>query len=246
MALREKNVAYLEGNGNIFLHQGATFLFIDTEKPAKRHKRQATGFTETETKLLYQLLLDEGLVRLSYREIAETTNTALGGITPLFKKLATQGFLIKEPEATLRNKTELLNRWVAAYEEKVNLKLTKGSFRFVERDGFKNWKQMQLTEGQTWWGAEPAAELLTNYLQPGILTLYTREDRVALMRKYRIIPDPKGNLLLNAPFWPQRVDTKDFCVPPLLVYADLVITGDHRCIETAQKIYDEVLKLVME
>ena len=57
------------------------------EKPVRRQKKQVAGFTETEVKLLYLLLLDEKLVRLTYREVAEATNTALGSVTPLFKKL---------------------------------------------------------------------------------------------------------------------------------------------------------------
>ncbi|MBC3833208.1 hypothetical protein H8K33_16990 [Undibacterium amnicola] len=36
-------------------------------------------------------------------------------------------------------------------------------------------------------------------------------------------------------------------VPPLLVYADLMATGDARCIETAKMIYDEhVARLLAE
>ena len=31
-------------------------------------------------------------------------------------------------------------------------------------------------------------------------------------------------------------------VPPLLLYADLMNTNDRRCIETAQKIYDEFIQ----
>lgn len=244
--LRQKDIAYLEGNGNIFLHQDATFLFIDTEKTGPKQKKQTAGFTEAEAKLLYLLLIDEKLVRLTYREIAEVTNTALGGITPLFNKLTTRGFLTKGKGAPLKNKHELLNHWVAAYQEKLQTKLTLGRFRFVEKDTFYNWRALQLTKRQTWWGGEPAADLLTNYLRPGELRLYTREDRTDLIRKYRLAPDPTGNVLLKTPFWPRQADTYDLSVPPLLVYADLIITGDHRCIETAQKIYDEVLKPILE
>ncbi|WP_405041606.1 type IV toxin-antitoxin system AbiEi family antitoxin [Polaromonas sp.] len=30
----------------------------------------------------------------------------------------------------------------------------------------------------------------------------------------------------------------DACVPPVLVYADLLATGDARCIETAKRLYE--------
>ena len=37
-------------------------------------------------------------------------------------------------------------------------------------------------------------------------------------------------------------EVNDNTVPPLLIYTDLMNTGDHRCIETAQKIYNELFK----
>ncbi len=238
--LRAENIAYLEGNGNIFFQDGATFFFIDTQKrPGDNAGTRPAGFTETETRLLYHFLLDETLINLTYREIADKTATALGGITPLFKKLIAQGFLVKGRETTsLKNKQELLAQWVAAYEEKLHPKLPLGRFRFVEKEQFEAWKGLELERGRTWWGSEPAADLLTHYLRPGILSLYTREDRLALMKKYRLAPDPKGNVVLLHPFWPEGADTIELTVPPLLVYADLLATGDHRCIETAQLLYE--------
>lgn len=241
--LRANHIAYLEGNGNIFLYEDTTFLLIDTQKPtALRKEKLPTGFTEAETRLLYQLLLDETLLCLTYREISEKTATALGGITPLFNKLTHQGFLLKSRDTVeLRNKKELLDRWVAAYEKKLYPKLPIGRFRFAQKERFEDWKELELKEGKTWWAAEPAANLLTNYLKPGVLSIYTREDRLTLMKKYHLAPDPKGNVVLLQPFWPEGADTKELTVPPLLVYADLLATGEHRCIETAQVLYERSL-----
>ena len=42
-------------------------------------------------------------------------------------------------------------------------------------------------------------------------------------------------------FWQDEEANHD-TVPPLLVYVDLMNTGDRRCIETAQKIYDAQLQ----
>ncbi|MBS1908251.1 MAG: hypothetical protein JST03_00090, partial [Bacteroidetes bacterium] len=86
--------------------------------------------------------------------------------------------------------------------------------------------------------------LLTNYLRPAELTLYSTETRNDLIKNYRLIPDEKGNVKAYEKFWNNGdVNTnantvEDVVVPPLLVYADLMNTNDRRCIETAQKIYD--------
>jgi hypothetical protein len=39
-------------------------------------------------------------------------------------------------------------------------------------------------------------------------------------------------------FW-MLTDPVDIVVPPLIAYADLIGTGKKRCIETAQKIYEQ-------
>jgi hypothetical protein len=44
------------------------------------------------------------------------------------------------------------------------------------------------------------------------------------------------------PFWGNMATTtRPDIVHPVLVYADLLATGDARCIETAQLVYDEYL-----
>ena len=94
---------------------------------------------------------------------------------------------------------------------------------------------------KTLWGAEPAGDLLTDYLRPGELTMYTLEDKRELIKNYRLIPDEKGNVKVYQKFW-NYDEVNDNIVPPLLVYIDLMNTNDRRCKETAQKIYEQLLQ----
>jgi hypothetical protein len=116
-----------------------------------------------------------------------------------------------------------------------------GSFRFLKQEDFHNWKNLPLKSGKTWWGGEPAADLYTNYLKPEILTLYTLESRSELVKHYRLIPDPNGHVQVYQRFW-KKDEVNDVMVPPLLIYADLMNTGDRRCIEAGEKIYNELLQ----
>ena len=128
--------------------------------------------------------------------------------------------------------------------QKLQPGLQAGQFRFLDKDGLYNWKNLPLKEN-SWWGGEPAADLLTGDLRPGNLTLYSREDRLTLMRHYKLVPDPGGYLTLLHPFWPAWADSKEKIVSPLLVYAELLLTGDARCIETALKIYEQALTPIL-
>ena len=97
-------------------------------------------------------------------------------------------------------------------------------------DDFNDWKKTTLKEGETYWGGEPAGDLLTNFLRPAELTLYTTEKRGDLMKNYRLIPDVQGLLKVYQKFWTGNT------MPLVLVYADLMGEGDRRCRETAEKI----------
>ena len=242
--LRQNNIGYLEANGNIYLKIKETILWIDTNKPIDTDNKKSTrAFTKTGLKVVFQFLVDENWVNKPYRKIAEQTGTGIGNITNIILGLKQDGFLIPiaKNEYKLNNKKELLNKWIAAYDMRLKPTLKVGTFRFLKENDFTNWKNIPIQNGKTWWGGEPAADLKTNYLRPAELTLYTTETRNELIKNYRLIPDEKGNIKIFNIFWKPEEGYNNI-VPILLVYADLINTNDRRCIENAQKIYDEFLQ----
>jgi len=242
--LREHNVAYLEANGNIFLKHNGIMLLIETNKPLAIEKETGNrAFTKTGLKVVFEFLRNETWVNQTYQVIAEHTGTTVGNVHKIITGLQQNGFLlpIRKNEYRLNNKKELLNKWMAAYEEKLKPTLRIGRFRFLKKDDFINWKRIQLKPGKTTWGGEPAGDLLTNYLRPEELTLYTNEARTELVKNYRLIPDEKGNIKVYQKFW-RKDNAEAITAPHLLVYADLMNMNDRRCRETAQKIYDEFLQ----
>jgi len=243
--LRHNNIAYLEENGNIFLKNNETTLWIDTNKAVETDKNTGTrAFTKTGLKVLFQFLMDETWINRPYRQIAEQTGTGIGNITNIIRGLNQDGFLlhIAKNEYKIPDKMVLINKWVAAFDLRLKPTLNIGRFRFLKNEDFNNWKNLPLHNGKTYWGGEPAADLLTKYLRPAELTLYTTETRNELIKNYRLIPDEKGNIKAYQKFWHYDNDIKDNIVPPLLIYADLINTNDRRCTETAQKIQDEFLQ----
>ena len=242
--LREHQIAYLEANGNAYINHKHAFIWIDGNKAIKLHKGTGNrAFTKTGLRVVYEFLLDENWINKPYREIAEKANTGLGNINNVINGLKTEGFLIKlnKNEYRLQNKKELLQKWIGAYEKHLKPLLLIGKFRFAQNEDFLNWNKLELKKDKTWWGGEPAGDLLTNYLRPGELTLYTLEERMQLIKHYHLLPDPNGNVNVYKAFWYQEDKVSGNVVPPLLTYADLVNTGDKRCLETAKLIYDELL-----
>jgi len=242
-ALRNNQVAYLEANGNIFLHQQDTMIWIDAQQPIKTKKETGNrAFTKTGLKVVFHFLLHEDDINLRYREIANRAGAALGNINNIINGLKETGFVINLDKElyNLTNKKALLDRWITGYAEQLKPGLHIGNFRFVKEEDFLNWKALPIANGKTFWGGEAAGSLLTNYLKPAELTLYTTETRNELLKNYRLIPDEKGNVKLFKKFWHNEATGN--IVPPLLAYADLTINGDRRSLETAKKIYDEFLQ----
>ena len=242
--LRHNNIAYLEANGNIFLKNEDTLIWIDANKPLEQDTKTTTrAFTKTGLRVVYQFLIDEQWINKPYRQIAEQTGTGIGNVTNIIKGLLQEGFLlpIAKKEYKVSNKEKLLDKWAIAYGEKLKESLKIGTFRFLKEVDFINWKKLQLTNNKTWWGGEPAGDLLTNFLKPAELTLYTTETRNEIIKNYKLIPDEKGNVKIYQKFWNEVENKKENCVDPLLIYVDLMNENDRRCTETAKKIYDEYL-----
>jgi hypothetical protein len=241
--LKEKGIAYLTINGNTYINHKNTIVMIEGLKTVPLEKENINrAFTKTGLKVLFHFLEFEQDLNLPYRDIARLTDVALANINYVINGLKEDGYLINQDKNNYKliRKKELFERWIVAYGEKLKPALEIGKFRFLNPDDFNNWKHIHLANGKTLWGGEPATDMLINYLDPALLTLYTTESRTDLIKNYRLIPDPKGNVLVYKKFW--NIDAVNYdLAPPLLVYADLINTNDPRCIDAANKLYEQVL-----
>jgi hypothetical protein len=241
--LQEMNINYMDTFGNIFLQQGELLLLITGEKaqvPVVINTGRA--FNKAGLRLIYHLLTQEDFLQKTYREMAAECETALGNINYIIKDLQEQGYLVKKnnKDWLLKNRETLINKWAENFLNKLQPEYLMGTFRFQATDGIKYWNKLKLDATKTHWGGEPAADILTNYLQPATLTIYTEENRIDLIKKYRLIPDINGNIKLYTKFW--KATEKKETVHPLVIYADLLGINDPRTVELANMIYNEYLK----
>lgn len=242
--LRKKQIDYLDADGNIFLKTDDLIIHIDGKKNLNTEKEKVNrAFMKTGLKTVFHFLIDNELVNHAYREIAKKTDVALGNVKYVMDGLRENGYLVKldKKRFKLINKKDLLDKWIDGYAIRLKPTLIIDRYRFLNENDFQNWKNIKLKTGATVWGGEPGGDILTNYLKPGELTMYTGETRKELMMNYRLIPDQEGNVVTYKKFW--KKENKNLNIaPPLLVYADLMINGDRRSMETAQKIYNEHIK----
>ena len=134
---------------------------------------------------------------------------------------------------------ELLNRWVTMYPDQLRPKNIVGRYDAPNIDW---WKNEELTDFTAYWGGEIAAAKLTKYLKPQIVIIYVKGEPGRLLLKHRIKKEPNGSIEILRAFWSFEYELEfGNLVHPILIYADLLATGDMRNIETAEIIYEKEL-----
>jgi len=241
--LRASRINYIDAAGNAFINSHDIFILIEGNKPIKLQQGfQAKAFSKTGLKVIFQFLLYPELINETIRNIANQADVSLDTVHKTIQGLKQLGYIIPLTKKDMgwNNRKELFEKWIGEYDTRLKPGLHVGSFRFVKETDFLQWKAMHLKDN-TCWSGEPAGDLLTNYLRPEILTLYTKETKMEVIKNYRVLPDPNGYIRVYQKFWGGN-ERQNETAPPLLVYADLVNTGDKRNIETAQKIYGKFLQ----
>jgi hypothetical protein len=243
--LRKQKIAYLDDAGNAYINYQDLVIWIDGQKKEEKERTVTNrAFTKAGLKVVFHLLVDENLVNTSYRELAKLAKAGLGNINNVMTGLKDMGYLLQidNKRKTLQKKKELLDRWMGGFAETLKPTLHIGNFRFANAVEFGNWRKIRLEAHDTVWGGEPGGDVLTNDLHPTKLTIYTTGNKADIMKQLKVLPDPDGNIKVYQKFWNYQLGIKSPTAPPLLIYIDLMLTGDPRCQEIAKRIFDKYLK----
>lgn len=248
--LKENNLPFIDTAGNAYIKQTDLFIWVKgnrrkTPAAAIEFKKQyvARAFEPAGLKVLFAFLCEPALVDRPFREIAVKADVAHGTVGQVMAELPHRDYLYdfgKAGEArTLKNVEDLLVKWAEAYARKLKPKFFIG--RYTARDA-DWWKQVDPTKYGMVFGAEPAAAKITRHLKPAVITFYGDRAEPRLVVDHGLRTDPTGDIEIAKRFW--RVDTdedKKGLAPLPLIYADLLATGDPRCIETAGLIRERYL-----
>jgi len=245
--LRAQQQQFVDAAGNAYLEGPGLLVYVTGRKlPDKQTRLQAgRAYTVNGLKILFALICDQGLARAPHRIIATAAGVALGAVPAVLADLQRAGHVLVAAKQRRFNATKrLLDEWALAYAHKLRPKTLIAEYATPH---FAQWREWKLDPKQALWGGEPAAHLLVRYLKPGVLTIYTEKLPPRLMAEQRMVraahPAMPPYVEVRKPFWPEglKLEGRPDTVPPALVYADLLATGDGRCLETAQMVYDEYL-----
>jgi hypothetical protein len=232
-ALRAKGVEFIDAAGNAFLNRPPLLVFVKGQRPTGQETVPGRGraFQATGLQVLFALLARPELVGRPYREIAVAAGVAHGTVGWVMAELPALGYVAKVGgRRRLVNGQRLLDQWTEAYARTLRPRLLLGRFRGDIDDLYARtdqWQEDLLV------GGELAAARLTRHLRPGTATLYTQAIDPKVVVKLVLRADAEGNVEFRRRFWTFPGEEPRL-TPTLLVYADLLATGDARCLETAQ------------
>jgi hypothetical protein len=231
-----QGINVLDSAGNCMIRHNDILIIVKGQKNVLAKETAARAFQETGIKLIFHFLIHPESVNLPYRSIQKKTNISLGTIKNVVEELTANHFILKTNQGRfLKNKKKLLERWVAAYNQTLKPKLLLGQMAFRNNEKRDKWLTMVLPDGM-FWGGESGSNMLNAYLYPGTFDIYSEVPVKMLLPTGFVVPKEDGEIKIYQKFWHDRPENG--IVPTLLIYADLMGSGDSRCLEAAQKIYE--------
>lgn len=243
--LASKGINYLDCAGNCLVRytKNGNLIFQISNQGRKNAEPQIKTypvFQDAGLKVVFYLLQNADNVKKPYREIKEQIGVSLGSVKNVMDELVRRGFVCDTQNGrAIKDKKQLLDLWVSNYNEVLKPKLLTGTMTFRAEEKRNEWKNIELPQGMLW-GGEPAANLMEGYLQPGSFDIYTELPAAHLMRTGAVKQDVNGEIHLYNKFWNWETDNRT--VPAILIYADLMGSGNSRCLEAAQHILKNELK----
>lgn len=220
------------------------------------------AFTAAGAQVTFVLLAWPQAASWPVRDIAAAAGVSLGTVSVVLSDLSAGGYLYEAPRRSVARGGELLSRWAEAYTVSLAPKLLLGRFDAPEVDWSAALKRLSAAGVQA--GGELAASVLDPHLRPAGATLWADHLPVQLLARCRMRRAEQGDILVRRRFWdpilarhgviepweptPKAEDpgsptdavglTSEAgpLVPSVLVYGDLVASGEPRLREHADRL----------
>lgn len=230
----------MEQAGNAYLNQAPLLIWVTGERLQEKVapvEPRGRAFAPTGLNVLFTLLCKPHLAARPYREIAEWAGVAHGTVGWVMPDLLRVG-LVAEIAGKRRvlDAAELLRQWAEAHIRTLRPKLLLRRFRAPTLEW---WSTLAPRDYGYVLGGEAAAGRITRNLRPGTITVYGKKVEPRFIADHRLVAARDGEVEILDRFWHFDPDAELAPVP--LIYADLIRTGDARCLETAKLLHDEFI-----
>jgi hypothetical protein len=237
---------YIDLEGNCRLQLGDRYIATIEGRAPTRKQPEGRGLRAAGYQVLFAILakpdlLNEGVVKTG--KLADVGKTT---VADTLEKLERQGFLTTiQNRRRLMKPEALLERWLAGYANTVRPRLLLARYRTQD----KNPEELEhrimdvLGDEPRWaWGGGAAAMRLTQHYRGETTVVHVADPYPDLPKQLRAQRDAEGPLvLLKVPGRIAFDGVLPRTVHPLLIYTELLTTGDDRARETALELRRQFL-----
>jgi hypothetical protein len=242
----EHGLEFVDAAGNLYLNSPAAYVLIRGKRLPKVAAAETKTFTTNGFKLIYVILQDPDRLTANHRAIASAAGIAASSVGLIMKQLESMQYLQRKRDGDyqLLDYAKLLHRWELGYVERLRPKLFLGQFSPAKGESIAELTQsfsQQAKKQGFLIGGELGAAIATKYLRPQSVTLHVQENYRPLLVKLRLKPDPQGSITLLQQFGTANGNQSpraEILADPRLIYAELMMTGNDRLRETADRVLE--------
>lgn len=163
-ALKDIGINYIDTAGNACnKHKDLVFLIEGQKKVNEKRINQSRAFQEAGLKILFHLLSNPEHLQDAYRTIAANAKVSLGSVSHVMAELEDLNYLLKtKDKRILKNKRELLERWMVEYNAILRPRIVRKRMRFINLEDVRNWRTINThtNNGVILWGGSPVLRYL--------------------------------------------------------------------------------------
>ena len=239
-------INFVDRVGNCHLDLGGRYVAHVEGRKQRRFADAPVGSRAPGFRLIFALLVEPDLLNAPARVLARASGVSLGTASNVLRRLEHDRVVVRtKSKRHLVRRDDLLERWIAGYAETLRPQLFAGRFHTADKDppSLEDRVVTVLGEKGIWaWGGAAAAFRLTRHYRSDETVLHMEAVSSDLPKRLKAIPHSAGRLvLLGVPGPLAFRGHAPRTVHPLLIYAELVLTGSDRAREAASELRERFL-----
>jgi len=241
---RQRSIAFVDCAGNFSIKNKQYDWYVKRKKQQKLADKHVRGraFNIAGLKLIFAIFNQPRFLNLTYRDISNKVNIALGSVGPVIDDLYASGYILDDGRRRLVNKRRLFERWVDGYLEKLR---PKQILQCYSSEDPLWWKTAEPSKFVGLWGGEVIIAKATPFMVPETITLYFSSDEKQneFARHYGLKEDSDGDICIYRSFWSPSYAGDDNAdgISPMIIYADIVDSINPGSWDVAKTFYGEAV-----
>jgi hypothetical protein len=245
--LEEAGIDFLDASGNCHLSAVPHFLVHVEGRKALQHAPRADGRAKPRSAgqhVLFALAARPELAAAPVRELARVSGAGKSACAEMLSRLAAEGLLSETRSGRrVQRPKQLLERWLGVYPD-LRRRWLQGCYRAADSPEQTEIAVERALRGASWaWGGTAAEMRLVGHYRGPQTVVHVARPAPDLARAIRALPDRNGPIqILVTPIPLAFEGVAPNTAHPLLVYAELVASGDERSHAAAELVAERWLR----